>query len=113
MAKKMSWLDLFKNYCTLSDENKTPKGVIKEYSTKGTPLHIHWTYKEPLSEDVKSGEMEKIVFIQHFKDLSKSQLHPISVIHYVTCIDESGTEYFFEIHEDTAFRLGFDIEIWE
>ena len=69
-SEKMNWTQFFKEYCTLSDENNTPKGTIKEYSTKGRKLNIHWTCNDITG--LEFGELKEIIFIQHLREMEKT-----------------------------------------
>jgi hypothetical protein len=100
----MNWEQFFEEYCTLSDEHNTPKGTIKEYSTKGRNLNIHWTYKSR-SSGLEFGELKEIRFIQHSRVSGNERLHPIPFIHTIECYDRTGTEHYFEMGGDDVYNI--------
>ena len=106
----MNWTQFFKEYCTLSDENNTPKGTIKEYSTKGRKLNIHWTCNAITG--LEFGELKEIIFIQHLRENGKDLLHPIPWVHHITCIDANGNRHLHEMYGDEVFNE-FQINIVE
>lgn len=100
----MNWEQFFEEYCTLSDEHNTPKGTIKEYSTKGGNLNIQWTYKSR-SFGLECGEVKEIQFIQHSRITGNERLHPIPFIHTIECYDRTGTEHYFELVGDDVYHI--------
>ena len=102
--KEMNWEQFFEEYCTLSDEHNTPKGTIKEYSTKGRNLNIHWTYESKIF-GLEYGVVKEIQFIQHSRVTGNELLHPIPFIHYIECYDRTGTEHSFELRGDDVYQI--------
>lgn len=98
----MNWECFFETYCTLSDENNTPKGLLKEYSTKGQPLTICWRYLNERTFLEEKCTYKNVTFIEHhIEDAICRGRGPIHTL-LITCGD--GSEYSYEMHGDTVYE---------
>lgn len=98
----MKWEDFFETFCTLSDEHKTSRGWLKEYSTKGKLLTIHFHYHE-IHLDIDDEETIKNVrFIEHLCEeaLCKDR----GPIHIITFCRADGSEHYLEMHGNTTYH---------